>query len=264
MVVHRRKVANASADDRDIERPRWLYGINAVERRLAVRPTSIRALHLLPGDSSRRTQLAHAARRAGIAVHDSDQATLRRLTGTETHQGVAALADPYEYSDLRAAVATGGPLLVLDQVQDPHNLGALIRTAAAVGMGAVVIPRHGAAGVSPAVEKVAAGTANDVPICQTANIHRCLLDLREQGYWSIGLAPRTGQDLFTLDLPERPVLVLGGETGLRPLVERTCDLRASIPLREGVESLNASVAGAVAMYEIARRLRLLDSKGRRC
>lgn len=258
--MNRRKVVNARADDRRPERARWLYGINAVGRRLAVQPSSIRALHLLRGDSPRRAQLAQAAERAGIAVHEVDPATLQRLTGSETHQGVAALADSFHYHDLHAVLARSpGPVLVLDQVQDPHNLGALIRTAAAVGMAAVVIPRHGAAGISPAVEKVAAGAVNDVPICQAANTRRCLLDLRQQGYWSIALSPRAGHSLFALDLPTLPVLVLGGETGLRRLVEETCDLRAAIPLRAGVESLNASVAGAVAMYEVARRSGRLDS-----
>jgi 23S rRNA (guanosine2251-2'-O)-methyltransferase len=130
----------------------------------------------------------------------------------------------------------------------------LIRTAAAVGMAAVVVPRHGAAPISAAVEKVAAGAVNDVPICETGNLHRCLLDLRELGYWSIALSAAADQNLFSLDVPERPALVLGGETGLRPLVEQTCDFRAAIPLRAGVESLNASVAGAIAMYEVSRRL----------
>lgn len=262
--MKRRKVVNARPDDQRAERARWLYGINAVARRLEVQPASVRALHLLRGDSPRRAALVHTAERAGIPVHAADQATLQHLTGSESHQGVAALADPYQYHDLRAVLARSrGPVLVLDQVQDPHNLGALIRTAAAVDMAAVVIPRHGAAGVSPAVEKVAAGAVNDVPICQAANMRQCLLDLRRLGYWTIALTPRAGQNLFALDLPALPVLVLGGETGLRPLVEQTCDLRASIPLRAGVESLNASVAGAVAMYEVARRSGRLDSPGGR-
>jgi 23S rRNA (guanosine2251-2'-O)-methyltransferase len=256
--VNGRKVVNA----RPAERQCWLYGINAVARRLAVQPASIRALELLRGESPRRAQLARAARQAGIPVRDADQATLRRLTGCDTHQGVAALAEAYRYQDLDVVVAAQpGPVLVLDQIQDPHNLGALVRTAAAVGMTAVLIPRHGAAGVSPAVEKVAAGAVNDVPICQTTNIRNSLLALRDHGYWSIALTPHTEQNLFALEIPARPVLVLGGETGIRPLVDRTCDLRASIPLRSGIESLNASVAGAVAMYEVARRLQRLDSPG---
>jgi len=252
--VNRRRVVNASAEGRRSDGPRWVYGINAVARRLAVRPTSIRALHLLGSDSPRRAQIAAAAARAGVRVQTADAASLRRLTGGDQHQGVAALADPYEYADLRATLdGSAGPVLVLDQIQDPHNLGALIRTAAAVGLAAVVIPRHGAAGITAAVEKVAAGAVNDVAICQVPNIQRCLLQLRDQGFWSIALAPRAEHNLFSLDMPARPALVLGGESGLRPLVERTCDLRAAIPLRPGVESLNASVAGAVAMYEVARR-----------
>jgi 23S rRNA (guanosine2251-2'-O)-methyltransferase len=108
------------------------------------------------------------------------------------------------------------------------------------------------------VEKVAAGAVNDIPICQVANVHRTLLDLRQLGYWSIALTPAGGASIFDLDLPQRPALVLGGESGLRPLVETTCDLRASIPQRSEVESLNASVAGAIAMYDVCRRLERLD------
>jgi 23S rRNA (guanosine2251-2'-O)-methyltransferase len=261
MVVNTRRDVNARRD-RDGERPRWIYGINAVMRRLEVSPRSVRELRMLHGDSARRGRLAELARATGIAVREADAETLRRLTGTEQHQGVAAHADPYEYHDLSTILIDApGPLLLLDQVQDPHNLGALIRTAAAVGMAAVVLPRHGAAGVSPAVEKVAAGAVNDVPVCLVPNLHRCLLDLRRHGYWSIALTPSGGENLFTLDLSDRPALVLGGETGLRQLVAETCDLRAVIPVRPGIDSLNASVAGAVAMYEVARRRQHLDRSG---
>jgi 23S rRNA (guanosine2251-2'-O)-methyltransferase len=236
-----------------------LYGVNAVARRLAVQPRSIRALEVLEGESGRRAAIAVAARRAGIAVRESDHSTLRRLTGSDAHQGVAALAGPFEYQELGAVIAERpDPVLVLDQIQDPHNLGALIRTAAAVGMAAVVIPRHGAVGVTATVEKVAAGTVNDIAICQATNLRAALLALRAHGYWSIALSQHAQQSVFTLEIPERPVLVLGGETGIRPLVERTCDIRATIPLRDAVESLNASVAGGVAMYEVARRLGRLE------
>ena len=257
--MKRGKVVNATARDQRNERPRWLYGINAVERRLTVHPSSLRAVYVLRADSVRRARLVEAAKRAHVPVHEADPTTLHRLTGSDAHQGVAALAEPFQYADLADVLRHApGPVLVLDQIQDPHNLGALIRTAAAVGMAAVVIARHGASGVTPAVEKVAAGAVNDVAVCQAANLRRCLLDLRELGFWNIALSPRASQSLYALDLPPRPALVLGGETGLRPLVEQTCDLQAAIPLSGGVESLNASVAGAVAMYEVARRLRHLD------
>jgi len=253
--VNRQKVVNVRSGERRPERGRWLYGFNAVARRLEKQPSSIRELHLLGGHGPRRRQLDAIAQRARIPVRETDAANLRQLTGSDAHQGVAALAAPFDYAHLGSVLTrSSGPVLVLDQIQDPHNLGALIRTAAAVGMAAVVVPRHGAAPISAAVEKVAAGAVNDVPICETGNLHRCLLDLRELGYWSIALSAAADQNLFSLDVPERPALVLGGETGLRPLVEQTCDFHAAIPLQAGVESLNASVAGAVAMYEVARRL----------
>lgn len=253
---------------RDVNAPRrgrregtsyWAFGINAVARRLEAQPASVRELLVLRGDHPRRAALERAARRHGIAVRVADADTLRRLTGSEGHQGVAALVGGFCYAELDAVLdADPGPLLLLDHLQDPHNFGALLRTAAAAGMAAVVIPRDRAAGVTGAVEKVAAGAVNDVPICQVGNLHRTLLDLRAAGYWSIALSPDGGTSIFDLELPQRPVLVLGGETGLHSLVETTCDLRAAIPQRPGVESLNASVAGAVAMYEVCRRLQRLD------
>lgn len=237
----------------------WVFGINAVARRLESRPESLRELRLLAGEQGRRAVLRERAKALGLSVRDSDKDELHRLTGSEAHQGIAALAGPFPYSELRSVVANDpGPLLMLDQVQDPHNLGALVRTAAATGMTGVIIPRHGAAGVSGAVEKVAAGAVNDVPICQVANLHRTLLDLRDLGYWAIALDAAGAPSLFDIELPARPILVLGGESGMRSLVSNTCDLRASIPQRPAVESLNASVAGAIAMYDVCRRLDRLD------
>ena len=237
----------------------WAFGVNAIERRLAVHPASIRELCALAGEQGRRGAVVSGARALGLPVRIVDAEALGRLTGTDGHQGIAALVGSFSYADLASILAADpGPVLILDQVQDPHNLGALIRTAAAVGMAAVAIPRHEAAGVTGAVEKVAAGAVHDVPICQAANVHRTLLDLRDLGYWNIALTPSGGRSLFELEIPERPALVLGGESGLRHLVASTCDLRASIPQRAAVESLNASVAGAVAMYDICRRLDRLD------
>ena len=260
MVVKGSKVVNATGEGGRSKRCRWLYGINALARRLEVNPRSILEVYALPRPSGRRSMVVNLAAAAGLPVRRTDEATLRRLTGSTAHQGVAALAEPFQYADLAAVLAgTRGPLLLLDQIQDPHNLGALIRTAAAVGMAAVVMPRHGAVAVSASVEKVAAGAVNDTLVCQVTNICRSLTTLRSHGYWSIALVPRAGQDLFAMEMPEQPALVLGGEGGLRPLVEESCDFRASIPLKNSVESLNASVAGAIAMYEVARRgLTFLD------
>jgi 23S rRNA (guanosine2251-2'-O)-methyltransferase len=239
---------------------RWIYGINAVARRLAVQPSSIREVRFAPAAGDRRRLIAAAAAAAGIPVREAEGALLTRWTGSDGHQGVAALAAPFAYTDLSAVCeADAGPILLLDQIQDPHNLGAVVRTAAAVGMAAVVLPRHGAAAVTPAVEKVAAGAVNDVPICRVGNLHQTLRALRRVGYWSVGLSPGGGRRLFEVEWPPRVALVLGGETGLRPLIEASCDLLVTIPQRPGIESLNASVAAGVAMYEIARKLARLDS-----
>lgn len=260
MLVKGQRDVNARRRARRETTSYWTFGINAVERRLEVRPASVREVFVLRGDHPRRAAIERAARGHGIAVRAAEGETLRRLTGSDAHQGVAALVGSFAYAALDVVLeADPGPILMLDHLQDPQNFGALVRTAAAAGIAAVVIPRDRAAGVTGAVEKVAAGAVNDVPICQVANLHRTLLDLRQAGYWSIALTPAGGTSIFDLELPDRLILVLGGETGLHSLVEATCDLRASIPQRPGVESLNASVAGAVAMYDVARRLQRLDS-----
>lgn len=231
-----------------------MFGINAVARRIEIKPGSVRKICVLPRRSGRLAEITRLANRARIAVRESGPAALRQLARSTDHQGVAALCEPYSYAEFEAA--TSGDvrfLLLLDQIQDPHNLGALLRTAAAVGLDAVIVPRNGAVGVTPAVEKASAGAALDVSVCRVTNLIRALDRLKRQGFWSIACVPRGGENLFEMALPERAVLVLGGETGLRPLVERSCDLRASIPLQPGVESLNTSVAGGIAMYEIWRR-----------
>lgn len=191
----------------------------------------------------------------GVALDEADQATLRRQTGTDSHQGCAALVEPFRYADLHLLDDRSGrrAVLMLDQIQDPQNLGALVRTAAAAGMSAVLIPRHGAVGVTAAVERASAGAVNDVPICRVSNLRNALRWLAERGYWSMVLTTEGGKSLFEIEIPERVVIVLGGESGVRPLLARSCDWQVSIPMRRGVESLNASVAGALAMYEVERR-----------
>jgi 23S rRNA (guanosine2251-2'-O)-methyltransferase len=232
---------------------RWIYGAHAVERRLRVAPASVRTVYLGKRASSRRQQIAALAGRHGIAVREADEATLRKHAGSEAHQGVVALVTPFEYSDLRALAATGRPLLVVDQMNDPQNLGALIRTAVAAGFAGVVLPERGAAAVTAAVEKASAGAVNDLAVCRVVNLARALDDLAAAGYWRLALTPRDAASLYDVQIPTPVALVLGGETGIRRLVRERCDLTAAIPQIGPVESLNASVAGAVAMYEILRR-----------
>lgn len=231
-----------------------MFGVNAVVRRLEVSSDSVHRICILPRRTGRLADVAALANRVGIPIRESEGAELRELTGSTDHQGVAALSDPYCYAEFDAVTSDDArAVLLLDQIQDPRNLGALLRTAAAVGMDAVILPRNGAVAVTPTVEKTSAGSALDVAVCRVTNLSRALQILKNKGFWSVACVPRGGENLFEMALPERIVLVLGGETGLRPLVERSCDLRASIPLRTEVDSLNTSVAGAIAMYELCRR-----------
>jgi 23S rRNA (guanosine2251-2'-O)-methyltransferase len=254
MLVKGPKVVNAiAAGGRSGER-RWIYGVNPILRRLEVDPTSVGEVRIADHPSRRLEDIVRLAERARVPVRLAQTDELRRLTQTASHQGVAALAAPVVYRDLDDALIEGaGAFLMLDQIQDPQNLGALLRTAAAVGIAAVLLPRHGSAPISPAVEKAAAGAVNDVPLCLVANLSQALRHLRDRGFWSIGLVAHGGENLFEAELPRPAVLVLGGESGMRPLVERHCEVKITIPVRESIESLNASVAGAIAMYDLVRR-----------
>lgn len=254
MVEKPRKIVNAPTRQSE-GAGRWIYGINAVARRLDVNAASIFELHVVRRSTGRLAALERLADRRGVRIRFVDEPTLRRLTGTGAHQGVAARTKAFAYADAQSILATGGAVLLLDQMNDPQNFGALVRTAAAAGMAGIVIPRHGAVGVTPAVEKVAAGAVNDVPIAEVGNFAQFLAILRDHSYWSIGLVPTGGADIFRVEIAERVAIVIGGETGIRPLVERTCDFLASIPMAESVESLNAAIAGAIMMYEVVRRRR---------
>lgn len=232
---------------------RWIYGAHAVERRLTVHPESVRALYLSGRMSPRRRELSDLARRHQIAVREADEATMRKHSGSDAHQGVVAQVAAFDYCDLAALTRDGRSILVLDQIHDPQNFGALLRTASAAGFAGAVLPERGATGVTGAVEKASAGAVNDIGVCRVVNLVRALEQLAAAGYWRLALMADEQQSLFAVDIPQPVALVLGGETGIRRLVHEHCDLSASIPQVGPVESLNASVAGAVAMYEILRQ-----------
>jgi 23S rRNA (guanosine2251-2'-O)-methyltransferase len=174
---------------------------------------------------------------------------------TRDHQGVVARVAPYRYADAYELAAVANPLLVcLDQVTDPHNLGAVVRSAEGAGATGVIVPSHGSARVTPAVSRASAGAVEHLPIAVVPNLARFLSEVKGPDLWVWGAASEDGTRLWDADLDGGIAFVLGAEgRGLRPLVRRTCDGIVSIPLAGNVDSLNVSVAAAVLLYEVRRR-----------
>jgi 23S rRNA (guanosine2251-2'-O)-methyltransferase len=187
---------------------------------------------------------------------------LTALAGTEAHQGVAAVVGPYPVVPLqRLTSGEKGPplLLLLDGIQDPHNLGAIVRTALCAGAAGIVLPRDRSVGPTPAVSRVSAGALEHTALARVTNLARSIDSLKKAGFWIYGLVAAGGDSLFDCDLKGSLALVVGGEgKGLRRLVAERCDRIAAIPQRGPVGSLNASVAAAVALYEAYRQRSLPD------
>lgn len=233
-----------------------IYGSHVVEAWVRHRPSRVRILLRDQKVGTTTSGLVSAASRVGIRIEPATRDQLDSITRGARHQGVVARCAPFPYADLAdLAVSASKLLLLLDQINDPQNLGAIVRSAAAFGAAGVVIPRDGAAAVTAAVEYAAAGCTAIVPICRVPNLARLLEELKlpELGYWSVALDAGAQSGLQQLALPDRVALVIGGETGVRRLVRERCDFAASIPMKAGVESLNASVAAAIALYEVNRQ-----------
>jgi 23S rRNA (guanosine2251-2'-O)-methyltransferase len=182
----------------------------------------------------------------------SERTTLEHLARSPHHQGVVAETPGFGYVALERVLQVGcESALVLDGVQDPRNLGAILRTARAMGVGGVVLPRDGSVGVTSVVVAASAGAVFGVPIARVTNLVRAMEALKEAGFWLVGLVPRGGTELRAFPATSRPALVAGGEgEGLRTLVQRTCDFSVSIRMAPGVESLNVGVAVGIALFEI--------------
>lgn len=228
---------------------RIVYGRHPVEALLEVRPGDVRRLYVADGADEPAVRLAE---RAKVPVERAPKSKLEGLAKTQYHQNLVAEAAEFPYADLDAVLPDGRPALVLalDSVQDPHNLGALVRSAECFGATGVVVPQDRAALVTATAGKSSAGALERVPLAKVVNLVRALELLKERGLWVTGLAGEGGEALGGIDFTGPTVLVVGAEgEGLRPLVRRTCDRLASIPMVGRTGSLNASVAGGVALYE---------------
>ncbi|HEX9050276.1 MAG TPA: 23S rRNA (guanosine(2251)-2'-O)-methyltransferase RlmB [Anaeromyxobacter sp.] len=241
---------------------RIVYGVNPVRERLRAGGEGVSELWLAEGTTRGAAfgELERLARAAGAKVRAAPRQKLDRLSGTDRHQGVVAVVADFAYAALEdllaAAAASGRPplLVVLDGVEDPHNLGAIIRSAHALGAHGVVIPKDRAVGVTPAAAKASAGAVERCPVARVTNVAKALDALKEAGVWSVALAADGERPLAQVDLKGPIALVLGSEgEGLRPLVRKTCDLSASIPMTGEIDSLSVSASAAVALYEAARQ-----------
>ena len=192
---------------------------------------------------------------AGPRPHVKPERALSEAAGTRDHQGVVAWCEPFRYADAYELAKEDAPLLVcLDQVTDPHNLGAVVRSAEGARATAVVVPAHGSARVTPAVCRASAGAVEHLPVAVVPNLARYLADIKSDALWAYAADAEGTVSLWDADLTGGVALVLGAEgKGVRPLVRRTCDATVAIPLAGKVRSLNVSVAAAVMLFEACRQ-----------
>ena len=223
--------------------------------------TAIDKIYLQKGETDKTLgHIASRARAAGTVVVEADRRKLDAMSRTHAHQGVIALASVREYvsveSILNSAREKGeAPLLVVcDEISDPHNLGAIIRTAYCAGAHGVIIPKRRSAGLTAIVAKTSAGAVSHLPVARVANLTACLKELKEPGVWVFGTAADGNTTLYDADLKGPAAIVIGSEgDGMTRLAAENCDFLVSIPMRGKLNSLNASAAAAILLYEAVRQ-----------
>jgi 23S rRNA (guanosine2251-2'-O)-methyltransferase len=242
----------------------YIYGINSVTEALKARGRAFEWVGMAKERHDIRLQrLIEDCRRLSVPVRFLQRTELDRMAGNAAHQGVVAVTSAKQYNDLADVIAAKRDnyslIVVLDGVEDPHNLGAILRTADAAGANGVVIPERRAATVTGTVTKASAGASEHLPIAKVTNIARSIEELKENNIWTVGLDERGAKTYDSLDYKMDCALVLGGEgKGLHDLVKRKCDFLVSIPMLGKVPSLNVSVAAAVVLYEIVRQRRAVE------
>jgi len=247
-----------------MNKTKYITGLRSVEQLLTGDTAEIRQLYAEYQTANPRVQaIITTARQVGIEIQPANRARLTQICGESRHQGVVAevrRSTVLDESSLRTMVEgrlENGEsllLLLLDGLQDPHNLGACLRTADAAGVNAVVVPRHGAAGLGPTVSKVAAGAAEEIPFVTVGNLGRVVGWLRDYGVRCIGTSDKADSGLFDTDLSGPLALVMGREhAGLAKGIASRCDVLISLPMHGSVSSLNVSVATGICLYEILRQ-----------
>lgn len=226
-----------------------LIGIHPVVEALRAKRPLERIL-IAKGLAGQRIQeVVNLARESGTPVRFEDRGALDRLSSAKSHQGVIALGAAKQYAQLTDVAPQSKLLVVLDGVEDPHNLGAIVRTAHAAGAGAVVVSERRAVGLTDVVAKAAAGAVEHLPVVRVGNINQTLRSLKDMGYFVYGIDERGDTSYTDVDWADHSVLVMGAEgKGLHELVKKNCDMLVSIPMAGRIASLNVSVASGVILF----------------
>jgi len=238
-----------------------IYGINPLKEALISGGEGVTRIVVARGRSeSAISEIRTMARQQGIPVEIRERAFLDELAGDASHQGVLGLCRPYRYQNLDAVIANRHPscqydlVLILDGITDPHNLGALIRTAHCFGVNGVILPEHRAASITATVIKTSAGAVRHLPVARVANLASALDELKNRGFWIFGTDAHASQPVSAPDYEGAVGLVMGGEgRGIRPLIRKKCDFLISIPMLGKIDSLNVSVSAGIIMHEIRRK-----------
>jgi 23S rRNA (guanosine2251-2'-O)-methyltransferase len=235
----------------------WMTGFHAVEEALNAGRALDRIVIARGRHGDRIESVVQLAKSRGVPVRFEDRAQIDRLAGTREHQGIAALAaakPTVELEDLLADKTERGLLVLLDGVEDPHNLGAIVRTSLAAGAKGVIVPERRAAGLTDTVERASAGALAHLPVARVKNLVRAMEEMKEAGYWLVGLDERAEKSYTDVDLTGSIGIVLGREgEGLHELTRKRCDFLVSLPTIGPVRSLNVSVAAGVMLFEAVRQ-----------
>jgi 23S rRNA (guanosine2251-2'-O)-methyltransferase len=248
--------APAPARESGAAREDLVFGVEPIRELIASAAESIRTLYIRRGTRRRFERECERVAEAGGAVEEVDDRALTAMAGVQAvHQGLVALIRPHRYAALEDLLATRpDPILIIDGVTDPRNLGALLRSAECAGVRGVIVARDRTARLTAAALKASAGAWVHLTIAECGNVVRTLEQLQQAGYWVAALAPGGGQTIYDLDTGRPLAIVVGAEgEGVRELVKKRADFVVAIPMRGRVASLNVSVAAAVALFEIARR-----------
>lgn len=243
----------------------WVYGLHAVSSLAKHRASQIENVWIQrERQDARMKELVALLQRHGITVQVASRKELEHMAAESVHQGVIARIKRTEQQDegflesLLDSLKTPALLLVLDEITDPHNLGACLRSADAAGVHAVITPKDNAAALTPVVRKVASGAAEVIPLIQVTNLARTLAWLKQRGVWLVGTTGEAQQTIYDIDLTGSIAIVMGAEgKGMRRLTKESCDYLAYIPMGGTVESLNVAVATGVCLFEAVRQRKAL-------